>query len=119
MGSVLLVESHDCLRESLALVLSQETGLEVGQAGSLAEGRARMAADEVDAAVVCLPNGEGYEMIREMREATPPIPVLALTLSLDPTCHALALQAGAEEVLTKGVSLEEVIAALRRLWHTP
>ena len=78
-----------------------------------------MAADEVDVAVVCLPNGEGNEMIRQLREATPPVPVLALDLSLEPTDHALALEAGAKEVLTKGASLEEILVAVRRLWHKP
>jgi DNA-binding NarL/FixJ family response regulator len=119
MENVLLVEGHTCFRESLALVLSQEPDLEVSQAGSLAEGRVCLAVGEVDATVVGLPNAEEYEMLRELRKATPPVPVLALTLSLDPAHRALALGAGAEEVLAKGASLEEVIAAVRRLWHKP
>lgn len=58
-------------------------------------------------------------MIRELRHANPPVPVLALTLSLDPAQRSLALDAGAEEVLAKGASLEEVVAAVRRLRHKP
>jgi hypothetical protein len=50
-----------------------------------------LAAGEVDAAVVGRPNGEGDQMIRELR-ANPPVPVLALTLSLDPAQRALALE---------------------------
>ena len=119
MKSVLLVEGCNCFRESLALVVDQEADLEVRQAGSLAEGYACMAAGEVGAAVVCLPNGEANEMIRKLHDASPPVPVLALILSLDPTGHAHALEAGAQEVLTKGASLEEVLAAVRRLWHKP
>jgi len=119
MENVLQVEGHTCFRESLALVLGQEPGLEVSQAGSLAEGRVCLAAGEVDIAVVGLPSEEGDEMIRELRQASRPVPVLALTLSLDPTQRSLALEAGAEEVLTKGASLEEVIAAVRRLRHKP
>jgi DNA-binding NarL/FixJ family response regulator len=119
MENVLLVEGHTCFRESLALVLGQEPDLEVSQADSLAEGRVCLATGEVDAAVVGLPNGEGDEMIRELREVGPPVPVLALTLSLDPAHRALALEAGAEEVLTKGASLEEVVAAVRHLRHKP
>jgi len=119
MENALLVEGHTCFRESLALVLGQEPDLEVSQAGSLAQGRVCLAASEVDAAVVGLPNGEGDEMIRELRHANPPVPVLALTLSLDPAQRSLALDAGAEEVLAKGASLEEVVAAVRRLRHKP
>ena len=117
--TLLLVEGHNCFRESLALVLGQEADLEVRQAGSLAEGRACLAAGEVDVAVVCLPNGEGNKMIRRLREVIPPVPALALDSSPEPTRHALALEAGAEEVLAKGASLEEVLAAVRRLWHEP
>jgi len=74
----------------------------------------------VDAAVVGgLPSGEGYEMIRELRQATPPVLVLALTLRLYPAHRALALEAGTEEVLAKADSLEEILAAVRRLWHKP
>jgi DNA-binding NarL/FixJ family response regulator len=119
MENALLVEGHTCFRESLALVLGQEPDLEVSQAGSLAQGRVCLAASEVDAAVVGLPNGEGDEMIRELRHANPPVPVLALTLSLDSAQRSLALYAGAEEVLAKGASLEEVVAAVRRLRHKP
>jgi DNA-binding NarL/FixJ family response regulator len=119
MENALLVEVHTCFRESLALVLGQEPDLEVSQAGSLAQGRVCLAGSEVDAAVVGLPNGEGDEMIRELRHANPPVPVLALTLSLDPAQRSLALDAGAEEVLAKGASLEEVVAAVRRLRHKP
>ena len=114
---LLLVEGCNYFRESLAHVVVQEPDLEVRQAGSLAEGYACMAAGEVDAAVVCLPNGEANEMIRKLHDASPPVP--ALTLSVDPTGHALGLEAGAQEVLTKGASLEEVLAAVRRLWHKP
>ena len=117
---LLLVEGCNYFRESLAHVVGQEEPhLEVRQAGSLAEGYACMAAGEVDAAVVCLLNGEANEMIRKLHEARPPVPALALTLSGDPTGHALALEAGAQEVLTKGASLEEILAAVRRLWHNP
>jgi DNA-binding NarL/FixJ family response regulator len=114
---LLLVEGCNYFRESLAHVVVQEPDLEVRQAGSLAEGYACMAAGEVDAAIVCLPNGEANEMIRKLHDASPPVPVL--TLSVDPTGHAHALEAGAQEVLTKGASLEEVLAAVRRLWHKP
>jgi DNA-binding response OmpR family regulator len=114
---LLLVEGCNYFRESLAHVVVQEPDLEVRQAGSLAEGYACMAAGEVDAAVVCLPNGEANEMIRKLHDASPPVP--ALTLSVDPTGRALGLEAGAQEVLTKGASLEEVLAAVRRLWHKP
>ena len=61
-----------------------------------------LAAGEVDAAVVGQPNGEGDQMIRELRQANPPVPVLALTLSLDPAQRALALEEGGGGVTRQG-----------------
>jgi DNA-binding response OmpR family regulator len=114
---LLLVEGCNYFRESLAHVVGQEPDLEVRQAGSLAEGYACMAASEVDAAVVCLPSREANEMIHKLHDASPPVP--ALTLSVDSTGHALGSEAGAQEALTKGASLEEVLAGVRRLLHKP
>jgi DNA-binding NarL/FixJ family response regulator len=38
-----------------------------------------------------------------------------LTLSQDPARHARALDAGADRVLTKDASVEEIVDAVRRL----
>ncbi len=113
---VLLVEDHNVLRQSLALLLNQEPDLEViAQAGSAAEARA--VADEADVAVIDLglPDADGAEVIRELHEADIQVPALVLTVHYDPDRHARALQAGAEEVLTKDASIEEIVAAIKRV----
>jgi DNA-binding NarL/FixJ family response regulator len=117
MKSVLLVEDHAVFRQALALILEQDTDFEEDvQAGSLAEGRGRVNGT-IDVAVIDLglPDGDGTDLIRELREARPGVPVLALTMSQDRERHDRAFEAGAKEVLTKDISIKEVVAAVRRI----
>jgi DNA-binding NarL/FixJ family response regulator len=120
MKRVLLVEDHAAFREALAKVLEWNAGFEkVPQAGSLSEGLARAGAldGDLDVAVVNLglPDGDGTDLISQMHRTEPDVPVLVLTLSRDPARHARALDAGAERVLTKDASIEEIVDAVRRL----
>jgi len=87
----------------------------VGRAGSLAEGRAALALEEVDVAVVdvFLPDGNGVELVRELRQADPHLPIVILTAGLDPGLHALAFEAGADEVCLKATGIEEILKAIR------
>ena len=116
MRRVLLVEDHAAFREALTTVLNMQPDLEVvGRAGSLAEGRAAAALEEVDVAVVdvFLPDGNGVELVRELRQADPHVSIVILTAGLDPELHALAFEAGADEVCVKGAGIEEVTKAIR------
>ena len=120
MKGVLLVEDHAAFREALAKVLEWEAGFEkVPQAGSLSEGLARAGVfdGDLDVAVLNLglPDGDGTDLISQMRSTEPEVPVLVLTLSQDPARHARALDAGAERVLTKDSSIEEIVDEIRRL----
>ncbi len=120
MKRALLVEDHRLIRESLAVVLKEHTELKkTVQAGSLVEARRIWGhlPSEVDLAIVDLdlPNGEGINLIENLREAAPEIPVLALTASRDVERRARALRAGADEVLTLANSGEHIIDTAERL----
>ena len=118
MQRLLLVEDHASFRQTLALVFDQEPGFEVvAQAGSLAEARRVMEGRTVNLGVIdlSLPDGEGVELIEELREANPMFAALVLTASLDREEHARAVEAGAAGVLHKSADLEEILDATRRL----
>lgn len=85
----------------------------------MAEGRRRMAEGRIDAAIVDipLPDEGASQMVRDLHEANPSIPVLVMTALNDSGVHEGMLRAGAEEVLSKDVPFEEVLAAVRRLGH--
>ena len=115
---ILFVEYHTAFRQSASYLMDQEPDLEVvSQAASVAEGREKMAEGGIDAAVVDipLPDDGAQEMVRELHEANPSVPVLVMTHIEDTEVHGAFLQAGAKEVLAKGVPFAEVLAAVRRL----
>jgi two-component system response regulator DevR len=116
--NILFVEYHTAFRQSASYLMDQEPDLEVvSQAGSVADGRERMAEGGIDAAIVDipLPDEGAPEMVRDLHEANPSIPVLVMTAIEDAEVHERFLRAGASEVLDKGISFDEVLAAVRRL----
>lgn len=99
-------------------MMDREPDLEVvSQAGSVAEGRQKMAEGGIDAAIVNipLPDDGAAELVRDLHEANPSIPVLVLTHLDEKGLYERFLEAGANEVLPKTINLEEIFAAVRRL----
>jgi PAS domain S-box-containing protein len=114
---VLLVEDHASFRQAAASVFERE-GLEVvGQAGSLAEARGMLEQGAPDVAVIdlVLPDGYGWELIKELRTANWRAQALVLTAELGRAEIARAVENGAAGVLHKTAELEEVVEAVRRL----
>jgi DNA-binding NarL/FixJ family response regulator len=118
MALILFVEYHIAFRQAASYLMDQEPDLEVvSQAGSVREGRERMAEGVIDAAIVDvpLPDEGADEMVRELHEANPSVPVLVMTATEDAEVQEVFLRLGASEVLAKNVSFGEVIAAVRKL----
>ena len=123
MARVLLVDDHPSFRQALGFMLRREPGIDaVAQAGSLAEARGVLAGDEeVDMAVLDLdlPDGYGADLIKDVHAACPDARVLILTASTDRYDAAQAVEAGADGVLLKAATIEEILDAVRRLAASP
>jgi DNA-binding NarL/FixJ family response regulator len=118
MRRILLVEDHASFRQTLAFVFDQQPEFEVvAQAGTLAEARRAMDGSEADHGVVdlILPDGEGTDLIEELREANPDFVALVLTASLERTEHARAVEAGAAGILHKSADVDTILDATRRI----
>jgi DNA-binding NarL/FixJ family response regulator len=118
MHRILLVEDHASFRQTLAFVFDREPEFEVvAQAGSLAEARKVMDGLKVDLGVIdlALPDGEGIDLIKDLREANPNFAALVLTASLDRAEHARAVESGAAGILHKSAGVDEILDATRRL----
>jgi two-component system nitrate/nitrite response regulator NarL len=116
VNRVLLVDDHATFREPLAFMFDREPEFEmVAEAGTLAEARRML--EGIDLAVVDLdlPDGDGTELIGELRAANPRGMVLILTASADREVHARAVEAGACGVLHKSVRIKDVIGAAQRV----
>ena len=115
---VMLVEDQADFRRLMSAWLAREPDLEVvAQAGSVVEARNQAAMVSFDVAVLDLglPDGDGVDLIAELRGANPGAAVLVLSASLDPTSLERAAEAGADEILDKFATPDEVVDTIRRL----
>ena len=115
MRRVLLVDDNDMFRQAFVRLLEAPPDMEVvAQAGSLTEARAKLSG--VDVALIDreLPDGDGLELIGELRQASPGVAVFALSLTLEDAHPGQSLEAGADGVLDKLAPPGESISAIRR-----
>jgi DNA-binding NarL/FixJ family response regulator len=95
---LLLVDDHLAFRQPLAFMFNREPGLSVvAQVGSLAEAREVISelGGTVDVALIDLqlPDGNGVELIRELRAICPQGRALVLTADTNRVHYAQALEA--------------------------
>jgi DNA-binding NarL/FixJ family response regulator len=115
---VMLVEDQPDFRRLMVALLDRQPDLEVvAQAGSLTEAREHAAVVRFDVAVLDLglPDGNGADLISDLRGSNPEVAVLILSASLDPASLERAAQAGASEIMDKLSTPGELIGAIRRL----
>src|ERR1700749_5155547 len=113
---VLVVDDHDLFRAGLARLLTLQPDMEVvAQAsGGLMGGRL---AEELHPDVVLMdlrmPDLDGAEATRAIRESQPSARVGALSASVDEVDVTAAMQAGACGFLVKDAPIAEVVVAVR------
>jgi two-component system response regulator PhoP len=113
---VLVLEDEPVLRETLVRRL-REAGYVVDPAADGIEGDYAGRELPIDVAVVDLglPGKSGLEVIRAWRSAGRPFPILVLTARDRWQEKVEALQAGADDYVTKPFQFEEVLARLQAL----
>ena len=115
---LLLIDDDARLASMLRDYLGQ-AGFAVKVAGSLAAGRADLAADSFDALVLdlMLPDGDGLDLCRELRgqARTRHLPLLMLTARGAPMDRILGLELGADDYLPKPFEPRELLARIKAL----
>ncbi|WP_407942879.1 response regulator transcription factor [Luteipulveratus halotolerans] len=113
---VLVVDDEPNLTELLAMALRYE-GWDIRAAGT-GSTAVREAKDFKPDAVVLdmmLPDFDGMEVLRRLRDDDPHVPVLFLTARDAVEDRIAGLTAGGDDYVTKPFSLEEVVARVRAL----
>ncbi|HEY2557786.1 MAG TPA: response regulator transcription factor [Diaminobutyricibacter sp.] len=113
---VFLVDDHEIVRRGIADLLEAEADLEVvGEAGTAAQARARIAATKPDVAVldVRLPDGSGIDVCRDVRGTMPDVRCLILTAYDDDDALRAAVIAGASGYVLKDVRGGKLIESVR------
>ena len=116
MKRVMIVEDHSAFAQALELVLEKVDGTEVILARTLEEGRGLIqSGGPFDLAVLdlTLPDGEGTELVAELRRHHPETPVAVLSARDD--VKEAASKAGADAAIPKDTPLPEIISSFRRL----
>ena len=113
---VLLVDDHLAFRQPLAFLLMREPDLTIiGQAGTVAEARPLLPLADVAVVDLDLPDGEGIDLIEELRASNPQATAVVLTGYGTDLALARAVEAGAAGVLLKTRPVSEITDAIRRL----
>lgn len=113
---ILVVDDHPVVRQGLVAMLSTQPAFEVvGEAASGAETLRQVAALQPDVLLLDLemPEMDGVEVIRRLRESDPDVRVIVFTAFDTDERIVGAVQAGAQGYLLKGVARDEVFDAIR------
>jgi DNA-binding response OmpR family regulator len=115
---ILLIEDDPGVARSLQAGLERE-GYQVVWKSSGAEGieqaRHATAAPHLIILDVRLPDGSGFDVCRQLRQAGLRQPILMLTVQQDELDKVLGLEMGADDYVTKPYSLRELLSRIRAL----
>ncbi|MHB0979978.1 MAG: response regulator [Thermoleophilia bacterium] len=113
---IVVADDHEAFRESLVHLLSLDQEIEV--VGEAADGK--QALDRVfdlrpDVAILDLkmPGATGTQATRRIKEEAPQVKVIVLSVFSQIHHIRECLEAGADRYLTKGISREELLAAVK------
>lgn len=115
-AKILLCEDDDFLRSGLIEMLEKE-GHEVCAAGSCDAAREMFLNNGFDLIIldVMLPDGNGFDLCRDIRKAGISTPVLFLTACDDEIQIVRGLDSGADDYVTKPFRLLELLSRVRAL----
>lgn len=110
---VLVIEDEQPIRRFLKTTLSDH-GYEFREASTGKDGISKIAAERPDIVILdlCLPDMDGLEVTRQVRGWSN-VPVIILSAKGDERDKVQALDAGADDYLTKPFGLSELLARLR------
>jgi two-component system response regulator DevR len=112
---VFLVDDHEVVRRGVAEVLEDDPGITVaGEAGSVAEALVRVPAVRPDVVLIDmrLPDGDGAELCRGLRDSVPGLRCLVLTSYAEQEALDAAVRAGASGFLLKQVRGPALVSAV-------
>lgn len=118
MARILLVDDDELVREALTAVL-ERAGYTIECASNGREGLDRHEEAPFDVVItdIVMPEMEGIEMIRVLKQVSPRVPVIAISggAQIEPLYHLrVAAQLGADETLAKPVQPKALVEAVSR-----
>ena len=116
MPLILVVDDEPAIREMVGMALIR-AGYEILEAGSTLEARQIIASRKPDLILLdwMLPGQSGFEFARQLQndKSRPPPPVIMLTARDQEADKVAALEAGADDYVSKPFSVSELLARIK------
>lgn len=118
MITIVIADDHAVVRRGLKEILADEHDMEIGAEASTAQELLDLIRKRPWDAVVLdisLPGRSGLEVLAELKQEQPTLPVLVHTMHPEDQFARRALRAGASGYLTKDSAPTELVKALRKI----
>ena len=118
MIRILIADDHAIVRRGLKQILEESTEMKVvAEAANGADALHWIRANDCDVALldISMPGSSGIEVLKQLREEKPKLPVLILSIYPEDQYAVRLIKAGAAGYLTKESAPTEVVEAVRRV----
>jgi DNA-binding NarL/FixJ family response regulator len=115
---VLIADDHPLMRQGLKQLLADELDqVEIGEAADARAALDLAGAQKWDVVVldINMPGRSGFEVLQELKQRQPKLPVLVLTAYPEDQLAVRALEAGAAGYVTKQSANAELVKALKKV----
>src|SRR5450755_3605047 len=115
---VLIVDDHPAVRMALAMLIGQESDLEVcGEAADLSEALRLVADTQPDVAVIdiSLKTGSGIDLIKRIKDRNDSVRMLVWSMHSESLYAERALRVGALGYINKDQATDKIVEAIRRV----
>ena len=115
---IVLVDDHPMVRERIAEIVNQESGLAIcGGAADRPEALQMIELQKPDLAIVdlTLKNSDGLELIKDIRSRWPKLLILVVSMHDEILYAERVLRAGARGYITKQEATSNILLAIRRV----
>jgi two-component system, NarL family, invasion response regulator UvrY len=120
MIKILIVDDHTIFRQGLKRIVEDTPDIViVGEAETAQEALNLLRKEYCDVMVLdlTLPDKSGLDVLKELRQERPKLPVLVLTMHSEDQYAVRVLKAGASGYLNKGSAPEELICAIKKVYR--
>jgi DNA-binding NarL/FixJ family response regulator len=118
MIRILIVDDHSIVREGMKQILAGIDNMQVaGEAANGVEALARVQKQSFDVVLldISMPGRSGLDVLKELKNLQPHLPVLMLSMYPEEQYAVRALRSGASGYLTKESAPDELISAIRKV----
>ena len=118
MIRILIADDHPVVREGLKQIISKASDMQVSAEATDGHEVSKLAtADTCDVVLldINLPRRDGFDVLRQLRQECPKLPVLVLSVYPEDQLGVRSLRAGAAGYMNKESAPKELISAIRKV----